>query len=465
MSGLFGMFSTRSCDAADLTYLGLYALQHRGQESAGMVVSDGNSMRIHKGMGLVSQVFDENILKALPGRISLGHVRYATAGTAHVANAQPLMSLSRHGRVALAHDGNLTNVNLLRAELLENGLAFQTTTDSEVILDLLAVEAGIPLEEAARRAARRLTGAYAICAMTHDCLIGLRDPLGIRPLSIGRLGDAWILASESCAFDTVGAELVRDVRPGEMVVIDERGLRSEQFAKGVRDALCVFEFIYFARADSVISGKSVHEVRKEIGRLLACETSIEADVVIPAPDSAASAALGYAEQAGIPYDVGLAKNRYVGRTFTQPTDALRKRGVHIKLNPIGPTLKGRRVILVDDSIVRGTTSKRTIQLLKSAGASEVHMVVASPPFTHPCHYGIDVPNSEELIAANRTLDEVRRLIGADSLHYLNFESLYQAIGVGGEALCTACFGGAYPTPVEDGPPISDNFLEEKRVRR
>lgn len=465
MSGLFGMYSRDRSDAADLTYLGLYALQHRGQESAGMVVSDGSSMRIHKGMGLVSHVFDDETLRSLPGRISLGHVRYATARTAHAANAQPLMSFSRHGRVALAQDGNLTNANALRAQLLERGLAFQTTTDSEVILDLLAVQAGVSLEEAARRAALQLQGAYAICAMSHRCLIGLRDPLGIRPLSIGRSDDAWFLASESCAFDTVGAELVRDVRPGEMVIIDENGLRSVPFAPGVREAFCVFEFVYFARADSVISGKSVHEVRKEIGRLLAREAPIQADVVIPAPDSAASAALGYAEEAGIPYDVGLAKNRYVGRTFTQPSDAMRKRGVHIKLNPIRSALKGKRVILVDDSIVRGTTSRRTIHILKEAGASEVHMAVASPPFTHPCRYGIDVPDANELIAAGRSRDEVRRLIGADSLHYLSFESLYRAIGVSADALCTACFSGAYPTPTEDGAPQIDDFLEEKRVRR
>jgi len=461
MCGVFGVFSTSPVEAADLTYLGLYALQHRGQESAGMVVSDGKTMRIHKGMGLVSQVFDDDALKALPGRISVGHVRYSTTGAAHVANAQPLMCLSRHGQVALAHNGNLTNTNLLRRELLDAGLVFQTTTDSELILHLLAVQADVSFEEAARRAAENLVGSYAVCAMTNQCLIGIRDPLGIRPLAIGRSQEAWFLASESCAFDTVGATLVRDVAPGEMVVIDEQGLRSVRFAQKSREAMCVFEYIYFARADSVIDGRTVHEVRKEIGRRLAQKIRIKADVVIAAPDSASSAALGFAETSGIPFDVGLAKNRYVGRTFIQPTPAMRRMGVHIKLNPIVETLRGKKVILVDDSIVRGTTSKRMIQLLKEAGAKEVHMVVASPPFLHPCLYGIDVPNSDELIAAGRTIDEVCRLIGADSLTYLDFESLYEAIGISGERLCSACFGAPYPTPVEDELPVTADFLEEE----
>lgn len=463
MCGIFGMFSASPVEAADLTYLGLYALQHRGQESAGMVVSDGKTMRIHKGMGLVSQVFDDHALRSLPGRISVGHVRYATTGAAHVANAQPLMCLSRHGQVALAHNGNLTNTNLLRRELLDAGLVFQTTTDSEVILQLLAVEADLPLEEAAMRAAQRLAGSYAVCAITNDKLIGMRDPLGIRPLAVGRSKDAWFLASESCAFDTVGATLVRDVAPGEMVVIDEEGLHSYRFAEGSREAMCVFEYIYFARADSVIDGKTVHETRKEIGRRLAQKVRIDADVVIAAPDSASSAALGFAETSGIPFDVGLAKNRYVGRTFIQPTPAMRRMGVHIKLNPIVETLQGKRVILIDDSIVRGTTSRRMIQLLKEAGATEVHMVVASPPFLHPCVYGIDVPSSDELIAAGRTTDEVCRLIGADSLHYLDFESLYEAVGIPGERLCAACFGAPYPTSIEDSEPVVADFLEGERV--
>lgn len=464
MCGVFGMFSL-SEEAAPATYLGLYALQHRGQESAGMVVSDGKKMRSHKGMGLVSQVFEEEALAGLPGQVSVGHVRYATQGAAHIANAQPLMAVTRHGPIALAQSGNLTNANLLRVELLQTGFTFQTTTDSEVILGLVAAHEGPSLQEALRQAAQRLTGAFALCAMTHDRLIGLRDPLGIQPLSIGRSGSAWFLASESCAFDAIGAELVRDVRPGEMVIIDREGLRSEQFAKGVREAFCVFEFIYFARPDSVISGKTVHEVRKEIGRRLAKQAAIDADVVIPAPDSAASAALGYAEASGIHYDVALAKNRYVGRTFIRPTESLRQLGVQIKLNPIAASLKGKRVILVDDSIVRGTTSRKTIKLLRGAGAREVHMAVASPPFSHPCHYGIDVPSQDELIASGRSLDEVRRLIGADSLHYLDAEALYEAIGVEGGGLCTACFGGGYPTPIEDADPSFPEFLEGEMVPR
>lgn len=463
MCGVFGMYGSQD-GATLMTYLGLYALQHRGQESAGIVVSDGKKMRSHKGMGLVSQVFDDEVLAALPGRASIGHVRYTTAGAAHIVNAQPLMAVSRHGPIALAQSGSLTNANLLRGELLQRGFSFQTTTDSEVVLGLVAAHDGPSLEAALRHAAQQLTGAFALCAMSHDRLIGLRDPLGIRPLVIGRSDDAWFLASESCAFDTVGAELVRDVRPGEMVIIDGDGLRSEQFAPGSREAFCVFEFIYFARPDSIISGKTVHEVRKEIGRRLAKQAAIDADVVIPAPESAASAALGYAEATGIAYDVALAKNRYVGRTFIRPTKTLRRMGVHIKLNPIAASLKGKRVILVDDSIVRGTTSRKTIELLKEAGAREVHMAVASPPFSHPCHYGIDVPSADELIASGRSLDEVRRLIGADSLHYLDVESLYEAIGLSGGTLCTACFGGGYPTSTQDADPLFPEFLQGEKVR-
>jgi len=463
MCGIFGMFSREPVDAAGLTYLGLYALQHRGQESAGMVVSDGERMRIHKAMGLVSNVFDEGVLKALPGRISVGHVRYSTTGATHLANAQPLLVFSRYGQLALAHNGNLTNTNLLRKELMEQGSAFHTTTDSEVIINLIAAgDGGHSLEDAVMRTMSRIAGGFAIVLMTNDALIGIRDPLGIRPLTIGRMGDAWFLASESAAFDTIGADLVRDVLPGEMVVIDKSGLRSRRFAPAPKEAFCVFEFIYFARADSVIDGKSVHEVRKEIGRRLAEQRRIEADLVIPAPDSAMSAALGYAERSGITFDIGLAKNRYVGRTFIQPTQTMRRTGVRIKLNPIAETVRGKRVILVDDSIVRGTTSAKTIQLLRDAGAAKVHMVVASPPFSHPCHYGIDVPTHDELIASRRSIDEVCRLIGADSLEYLTFESLYKAVGISGEKLCTACFGGGYPTEIEPGHFDVPDLFEEKR---
>jgi len=463
MSGVFGVYSPSPVEAADLTYLGLYALQHRGQESAGIAVFDGSAVRVHKGPGPVSRVFDEASLKGLPGRVSVGHVRHAERGAPSAADAQPLVGLLRHGQLALAHDGSVVNAGALRRELLEAGVVFQTETSAEVILHLIAAEAGVSLEEAICRAARRLVGSYAIGIVGQGRLIGIRDPLGIRPLAVGRSGDAWFVASESCAFDAAGAELVRDVAPGEMVVIDEEGLRSLRFAEGAREAMCVFEFIYFARPDSVIDGKTVHEVRKEIGRRLARKVAIEADVVIAAPDSASSAALGFAETAGIPFDVGLATNRYVGRTFIQPTPAMRRRGVHIKHNPIVETLRGKRVILVDDSIVRGTTSRRMIRLLKEAGVKEVHMVVASPPFSHPCLYGIDVPSSDQLIAAGRSVNEVCRLIGADSLHYLDFESLYQAVGVDGRRLCAACFGAPYPTPVDGGASQGGDVLAKGRM--
>lgn len=458
MCGVFGVYGG---EAAELTYLGLYALQHRGQESAGIAVSDGRRIRIHKGMGLVSRVFGEGELSSLKGKIAVGHVRYATTGAAHVANAQPLVSLSAHGQLALAHNGNLTNTHLLRAELFGAGSVFQTTTDSEVILHLIARALSHSLEEAIVEATRRLVGAYALVVMGTDRLIGLRDPLGIRPLVIGRNGSSWFLASESCAFDAVGAELVRDVQPGEMVVIDEEGLRTRRFAPGAREAFCVFEYVYFARSDSVIDGRTVHEVRKEIGRELARQNPIDADVVVPAPDSAVSAALGYSEASGIPFDIALAKNRYVGRTFIRPTQAMREAGVRMKLNPIDASIRGRRVILIDDSIVRGTTSGKMIELLRRSGAREVHMVVASPPFSHPCYFGIDVPTTGELIASERSVDEICRIIGADSLTYLSFESLYRAVGIDGGKLCTACFGGGYPVAVDRAAP--PDFLEEERV--
>jgi len=458
--GVFGVFGDEA--AAELTYLGLYALQHRGQESAGMAVTDGRRIRIHKGMGLVSRVFGEGELGSLKGHAAIGHVRYSTTGAAHVANAQPLLSLSAHGQIALAHNGNLTNTHLLRAELFGTGSVFQTTTDSEVILHLIARAASRSLEEAVVEATAKLSGAYALVVMTNEKLIGLRDPLGIRPLAIGRRGKTWLLASESCAFDVVGGELVRDVMPGEMVVIDRDGLRSCRFAAGSREAFCVFEYIYFARSDSVIDGRTVHEVRKQIGRELARQHPIDADVVVPAPDSAISAALGYSEASGIPFDIALAKNRYVGRTFIQPSQEMRQAGVRMKLNPIDASVRNRRVVLVDDSIVRGTTSGKMIELLRRAGAREVHMVVASPPFSHPCYFGIDVPTTGELIASERSVDEIRSIIGADSLTYLSFEALFRAVGIEGERLCTACFGGGYPLELDEAAAGAVDFLEEER---
>lgn len=463
MGGIFGVYSPNPLHAADLIYLGLYALQHRGQESAGIVVADGERLRVHKGMGLVSQVFDDGVLGRLTGRIGLGHVRYARSGAGRVASAQPLLLSSRYGQIALAYSGSLTNAARLQRELRGKGLTFQSATDTEVIVNLLTQEPSGQLEEALLRAVRQVAGGFALAVMSGDRLIGVRDALGIRPLSIGRRDDVWFLASESCAFDTVGAQRVRDVEPGEMVTLDERGLTARRFAPAAKEAFCVFEYIYFARPDSVIEGRSVHEVRKEIGRALARQHRIEADVVVPVPDSALSAALGYAEESGLPFEMGLAKNRYVGRTFIQPTQSMREIAVQIKLNPIAAAVRGKRLVLVDDSIVRGTTTAKVIGLLRKAGAAEVHMAVASPPFSHPCHYGIDVPTPDELIASERSVDEVCRMIGADSLVYLSFDSLYQAVGIRLDRLCTACLGGGYPIASDGEAAPSASPRQEERA--
>ncbi|HET7558743.1 MAG TPA: amidophosphoribosyltransferase [Limnochordia bacterium] len=444
--GVFGIYSPTPVDAATLTYLGLYALQHRGQESAGIAVSDGRDIRLHKGMGLVTQVFDEGSLAALPGSMAMGHVRYSTTGASLVANAQPLMVYSAHGQLAIAHNGNLTNTKALKAELQRDGSVFQSTTDSELIVNLIARHPA-NFADAVAAAVERLKGAYSIVGMTTNQLVGWRDPMGIRPLCIGRQGDAWALASESCAFATIGFEKVRDLAPGEMAVIDATGVRFRQIRAPKRKAFCVFEFIYFARPDSEFDGKNVHLVRKQIGRELAKASPADADLVIAAPDSGTSAAMGYAEAAGLPFEIGLVKNRYVGRTFIQPRAEMRHLSVRIKLTPIKAVLAGKRIVLIDDSIVRGTTSAKMIEMLRDAGVKEVHMRVASPAFNHPCHYGIDVPDRAQLLASHRTLDEICRFIGADSLEYLSFESLYAALGMERAGFCDACFSGDYPEPI------------------
>ncbi|MGI6611495.1 MAG: amidophosphoribosyltransferase [Limnochordia bacterium] len=459
MCGVIGFFSPEGNEGAETAYLGLYALQHRGQESAGLAVSDGRRIRIRKGMGLVTQVLTDDIVAQMPGSISIGHVRYSKAGEPHVANAQPLLGFTQHGQLALAHDGNLINAPSLRQQLQLEGSVLQTTTDSELILNLIARHPGDPFEEAVVGAISSLRGAFSVVLMTNKQLIGFRDHAGIRPLSIGRQGSATILASESAAFDTIGAEPVRDVAPGELVVVDAQGIHSRQLEQA-QPAFCVFEYIYFARPDSYLGARNVHLVRKAIGRELARETCIAADLVIPAPDSGTSAALGYAEESGLPFDFGLMKNRYVGRTFIQPTPALRQKGVRIKLNPVSALLKNKRVIVVDDSIVRGTTSGKTVEMVRDAGAREVHMVIASPPFMHACHYGIDIASADDLIAAHRTQEQVRQLIGADSLHYLSITGLYKAVQVAGEELCTACFTAKYPVGVRE-PQTTLDVLEDE----
>ncbi|MCL4517036.1 MAG: amidophosphoribosyltransferase [Firmicutes bacterium] len=456
MCGVFGIFGgPGEVNAASLTYMGLYALQHRGQESAGMAVSDGDSLQLHKEMGLTANVFDEEIINRLPGSLAIGHVRYSTTGESSIINAQPLLAHCSKGAVALAHNGNLTNAQELRRELELGGSVFQTTTDSEVVINLIARFGKDDLQTATIRAAKRLRGSYALVILARDKLIGLRDPLGIRPLCLGRLADgaagrtkAYILASESCALSNLGAEFLREVEPGEMVVIDQAGLRSIKFASRRRQAFCVFEYIYFARPDTFLAGKNVHEVRKAIGAVLAGEAPVEADVVIPAPDSGTSAAMGFAAATGIPFEIGLIKNRYVGRTFIQPAQEARELGVRIKLNPVESVIRGRRVVVIDDSIVRGTTSATMVRLLREAGAREVHLYIASPPYLHPCYYGIDTSQAGELVAATHTPAEIRDLVGADTLHYLSLQGLLRAVGTPGQKLCAACFNGKYPVPVQ-----------------
>lgn len=467
--GVFGIYAPGQ-NVANLTYLGLYALQHRGQESAGLAVSNGEAVRLYKNTGLVADVFTEEILAGLPGHLAVGHVRYSTTGRSSVINAQPLLARCSKGTVAVAHNGNLVNADALRRELEEAGSVFQTTTDTEVVINLTARFSRENLEGALAGAAARLAGAYALVAMGKDQLFGLRDPHGFRPLALGRLGGGYVLASESCALANLGAEFVREVEPGEMVIVDAHGLRSRRIQPSPGERFCVFEYIYFARPDTTLSGRNVHQVRKDIGRRLAQEWDVQADVVIAAPDSGTSAAMGFAETKGLPFDVGLIKNRYVGRTFIQPTQAGRDLGVQIKLNPVRQVIDGRRVVLIDDSVVRGTTSARTVRLLREAGAREVHLGVASPPYRNACYYGIDTSEKGELIACGKSLEEIRQVVGADSLHYLSLEGLTRAVGRPAGSLCLACFNGDYPVPIGERQAGKFAFeeagtLELDRVRR
>ena len=458
--GVFGVYGkSPGVDAASLTYLGLYALQHRGQESAGMATSDGRSVVIHKEMGLVAKVFPDEVLSGLGGHISVGHVRYSTTGSSRVENAQPLLGRCKYGPVAIAHNGNLVNTLDLFKELEAEGSVFQSTLDTEVVLHLVARSEAQDVEEAVRGAARRLQGAYSIIVLAGDKLMAMRDPHAIRPLCLGESQDAYFISSETCGLDTVGARLIRHVGPGEMVTIDGGGVRFSQAVPARRRAVCVFEFIYFARPDSEIDGVNVHLARKRMGQALAHEYPVEADMVIAAPDSGISAAIGFAEALGIPYDTGLTKNRYVGRTFIQPSQTMRELGVRIKLNPIADLVAGKRVVMIDDSIVRGTTSVKTIEMLRSAGAREVHMYVASPPVRYPCYYGIDTSARGELIASNHTIDEIREHLRADSLCYLSLEGLIEAMGPLGGELCLACLDGRYPVELPDAGAGHKHVLE------
>jgi amidophosphoribosyltransferase len=447
--GIFGIFDHP--EAANLTYLGLYALQHRGQESAGIAASDGTGVHVEKAMGWVSDVFGSERLRRLPGRSAIGHVRYSTAGSSNLRNAQPISASFSRGPIALGHNGNLVNADALRHELEAAGSIFQSTSDSEVILHLLARGDRLPLDRALPQALGQVTGAYSLVMLTPDTLVGCRDPHGFRPLVIGRLGEAWLLASETCALDLLEAEFVRDVDPGEIVLIDRTGLRSVQPFPPRRPLQCVFEYVYFARPDSTLWGQNVYHARKALGHRLAEEHPAAADLVIPVPDSGVGAALGFAERSGIPFELGLIRNHYVGRTFIEPRQGIRHFGVRVKLNPMRQTLDGRRVVVVDDSIVRGTTSRKIVKMIRGAGAREVHVRISSPPIQWPCYYGIDTPTRKELIGASHRVEEIRRYLGADSLGYLSLEGMLKAVGGDGGRFCHACFTGDYQVrfPQED----------------
>jgi len=441
-------------EAANITYLGLYALQHRGQESAGIVSTPGGGRphAVHRGMGLVADVFNERILERLPGRHAIGHVRYSTAGDSALVNAQPFCATTDAGPVAIAHNGNLVNALPIRRELEGRGAIFSTTADSEVIVQLLARSREKLPEERLIDALSRVKGAFSLVMSTADALIAARDPHGFRPLSLGRLDGAWVVASETCALDLIGASHERDVEPGEMVVVRRGRLRSLRPFRGEHERFCIFEYIYFARPDSDLNGHNVYSFRKELGRTLAREHPARADVVVPVLDSGNTAALGYAEESGIPYEQALIRNHYVRRTFIEPAQSIRHFGVKVKHNAVRGPLEGKRVVLVDDSIVRGTTLTKIVTMLRSAGAREVHLRISSPPTVGPCHYGIDTPTREELIAHNYSVEEIRKLMDADSLGYLTLDGLRGCSAALKHGYCDACFSDEYPVPVTENEP-------------
>lgn len=461
--GVFGVFNHP--EASNLTYLGLYALQHRGQESCGIVSSDGSALHSHKSMGLVADVFgNQEIFKSLPGKAAIGHVRYSTTGSSVIKNVQPIMVDYSRGSIAVAHNGNIVNAQIIKDELEAYGSIFQTTMDTEIIVHLLATSKANSLLDRLTDALNRIMGAYCLLFLTETRMVAVRDPNGFRPLCLGRLGSAYVVASESCALDLIDAEFIREIEPGEVIVIDKNGMTCYFPLKKVPPTPCIFEFVYFARPDSYIFGKNVYMVRKEQGRQLAREHRVEADLVIPIPDSGVPAALGYAEESGIPFELGLIRNHYVGRTFIEPQQAIRHFGVKIKLNPVRELLKGKRVVVVDDSIVRGTTSRKIVKMVRNAGASEVHVRISSPPTSFPCYYGIDTPNRKELISSSHSVDEIRRYITADSLGYLSEEGLMKSVGAGNGGFCNACFTGGYPVKFprldQEGEPQMRLFEKE-----
>jgi len=460
--GIFGVYGHPN--ASELTYYGLYALQHRGQESAGIVTSDGNQFHAHKGMGLVPQVFKGSVLYDMVGSIAIGHTRYSTTGSSHLRNAQPLTVDCARGQIAIAHNGNLTNAAQLREELEAKGSIFATTVDSEIILHLLAQPTLHGESNNLVRSLHRIEGAYSLVIMTENELIGVRDPHGFRPLCLGRIDDAWVLASETCALDLINARFVRDVAPGEIVVINRDGLTSMQaFPEHERRAFCIFEYVYFARPDSTIADRNVYKVRVEMGRQLAREYPIPADAVVPVPDSGNCAGLGYSLESGIPYEMAFVRNHYVGRSFLQPSQLIRDFDVRVKLNLIEELVRGKRVIVVDDSIVRGTTCKTRVNSLKEAGAKEVHVLVSCPPHMNPCVYGIDFPDRNKLMAASHSLEEIRKYLNADSLCYLSQAGMVKATGLPASDFCMACYDGNYPVPFD--PAVDKHTIERRNGRR
>ena len=455
--GVIGIYAPGVPSISQMLCFGLIALQHRGQESAGIAVLKGDKMQYYKEMGLVQEVFNSDILERLPADIGIGHVRYSTTGESYVSNAQPLVVRYKGGSIALAHNGNLVNAVEIRERLEDEGSIFQTSIDTEVIANLIARNYHLGMKEAVIESVKEIKGSFALAIMIDHMLVGVRDPNGLRPLSIAKIDGGYVLASETCAHDVVGAEFIRDVEPGEIVIITENGIESIMYDTTARKAICAFEYVYFARPDSIIDGKNVFVARKESGKILARENPVDADMVIAVPDSGVAAAIGYAEESGIPYNIGMIKNKYMGRTFIQPDQKSRELAVRLKLNVMKQNVEGKRLILIDDSIVRGTTSKRIVSMLKAAGATEVHIRVSSPPVVYPCYFGIDTPNREQLVGATHSLEEIRDMIGADSLAYLSVEGLFRAIGFNKCGMCSACFDGDYPMEV---PEEADKFMFE-----
>ncbi|HEX7296136.1 MAG TPA: amidophosphoribosyltransferase [Pyrinomonadaceae bacterium] len=442
--GVFGIYGHP--DAARLTYLGLYALQHRGQESCGIVASDGSELRLERAMGHVSEAFDQSHLDRLKGANAIGHVRYSTAGHVSILEAQPFLVTCQHGQIAVCHNGNLPFAREERLRLEREGAIFSSTSDTEVVLHGVA-RSKKTVKEAIPDVLRETDGAFSMLFLTPHELIAIRDSRGFRPLALGRLGDAWVIASETCAFDLIDARYVRDVEPGEMIVINEEGLRSSHPLPKQQHSMCLFEHVYFARPDSLIFGKSINESRHRMGRQLAIEQPADADVVVPVPDSGVAAAIGYAAESGLSFRFGLVRNHYVGRTFIEPRQSIRSFGVRIKLNPVRELIAGKRVVLIDDSIVRGTTSKKIVRMVREAGAKEIHVRISCPPTISPCYYGVDTPNKSELIAAQMSIEEIRRFIEADSLGYLSLDGMIEATGLDKDSACVACWNGQYPTRI------------------